>query len=156
MSDFFSVEHPIRFAHRGSSILWPENTMYAFTAAVDQYAYRYLELDIHLSADRVPMVLHDATLDRTTNGSGAIAVRDLAALKELDAAYLFDSEHDYPLRGAGITIPTLDEVYQAWPEVRLNLDLKTSGEEWAVAEVIRANDAEHRTLVGSFVDRRIS
>jgi glycerophosphoryl diester phosphodiesterase len=156
MSDFFSVEHPIRFAHRGSSILWPENTMYAFTAAVDQYAYRYLELDIHLSADRVPMVLHDATLDRTTNGSGAIAVRDLAALKELDAAYLFDSEHDYPLRGTGITIPTLDEVYQAWPEVRLNLDLKTSGEEWAVAEVIRANDAEHRTLVGSFVDRRIS
>ncbi|GMQ86545.1 MAG: glycerophosphodiester phosphodiesterase [Acidimicrobiia bacterium] len=156
MSDFFSVEHPIRFAHRGSSILWPENTMFAFNAAVEQHDYRYLELDVHLSADRVPMVLHDSKLDRTTDGSGPIAARDMVALKQLDAAYLFDSEHDYPMRDTGITIPTLDEVYRAWPEARVNIDLKTSGEEWAVAEVIRANDAEHRTMVGSFVDGRIS
>ncbi len=156
MSDFFSVEHPIRFAHRGSRVLWPENTLHGFGAAVDELGYRYLELDLHLSADRVPMVVHDATLDRTTDGTGPVAARTVAELQELDAAHRFDPENDYPLRGSGITVPTLDEVYRAWPEVRLNIDLKASGEEWAVAEVIRANSAEHRTLVGSFSDRRIT
>lgn len=156
MSDFFSVEHPIRFAHRGSRILWPENTMYAFERAIEDHGYHYLELDVHLSADRVPMVIHDPRIDRTTEGSGPVAARTVEQLKALDAAHRFDRDHDYPLRGAGITIPTLDEVYQAWPDARINIDLKESGEEWAVAEVIRANDAEHRTLVGSFVDRRVT
>jgi glycerophosphoryl diester phosphodiesterase len=156
VSDFFSVEHPIRFAHRGSSILWPENTIYAFSRAIEEHGYRYLELDVHLSADRVPMVIHDPILDRTTDGSGRVADRTLAELKTLDAAHRFDPDHGFPLRGSGIAIPTLDEVYRAWPEARVNIDLKEAGEEWAVAEVIRANDAEHRTLVGSFFDRRIS
>ena len=156
MSDFFSVEHPIRFAHRGSSLLWPENTIYAFAQAVDGLDYHYLELDVHLSADRVPMVFHDSTLDRTTNGTGRIVERTAEELLGLDAAYNFDPDGEYPLRGQGITIPTLDELYRTWPEVRINIDLKAPGEEWAVAEVIKANAAEHRTLVGSFTDRRIT
>ena len=156
MSDFFSVEHPIRFAHRGSRILWPENTVYAFGRAVDDHGIHYLELDVHLSSDRVPMVIHDATLDRTTDGTGYVADRSAAEIRELDAAYHFDPDQGFPLRDSGIGVPTLDEVYKTWPEARVNIDLKQSGEEWAVAEVIRANDAEHRTLVGSFIDRRIS
>ena len=156
MSDFFSVEHPIRFAHRGSGILWPENTLYAFERAVADYGYHYLELDVHLSADRVPMVMHDPTLDRTTDGEGPVGALSAEQLMTLDAAYRFGPEDDFPFRGKGITIPTLDEVYRAWPEVRINIDLKQSGAEWAVAEVIRANDAEHRTLVGSFHDHRIT
>lgn len=156
MSDFFSVEHPIRFAHRGSRILWPENTMYAFERAIEDHGYHYLEFDVHLSAERVPMVIHDPGLDRTTEASGPVADRTVEELKVLDAAYRFNRDHDYPLRGAGITIPTLDEVFKRFPDARVNIDLKQSGEEWAVAEVIRANDAEHRTLVGSFVDRRVT
>ncbi|MEN8234083.1 MAG: glycerophosphodiester phosphodiesterase [Actinomycetota bacterium] len=156
MSDYFSVEHPIRFAHRGSRILWPENTMYGFAKAVEDLNYKYLELDVRLTADRVPVVFHDGTLDRTTNGTGEIAEYTFEELQGLDAAHHFDPENDYPLRGHGIGISPLDELYRTWPDVRLNIDLKGPGEEWAVAEVIRAADAEHRTLVGSFYDRRIA
>ena len=156
MSDYFSVEHPIRFAHRGSRILWPENTMYAFSAAVEDLGYHYLEIDVRLTADGVPVVIHDATLDRTTGGTGKVADHTLGELADVDAAFQFDPEHDFPLRGTGIRISTLEELYRTWPDVRLNVDLKAPGEEWAVAEVIRAADAEHRTLIGGFSDRRIS
>lgn len=156
MSDYFSIEHPIRLAHRGSRVLWPENTMFAFAGAVEELGYHYLELDVRLTADRIPVVFHDATLERTTSGTGKIIDYTLDDLRSIDAAYHFDPDHDYPLRGTGIGISTLEELYGTWPEVRLNVDLKTSGEEWAVAEVIRAADAEHRTLIGSFYDRRIA
>ncbi|MEN8115036.1 MAG: glycerophosphodiester phosphodiesterase [Actinomycetota bacterium] len=156
MSDYFSVEHPIRFAHRGSRVLWPENTMYGFAKAIEDLDYKYLELDVRLTADRVPVVFHDATLDRTTSGTGDVVDHTFAELQEIDAAYHFDPDNGYPLRGAGVGISPLEELYRTWPDVRLNIDLKGPGEEWAVAEVIRMADAEHRTLVGSFHDRRIS
>lgn len=156
MSDFFSVEHPIRFAHRGSRILWPENTMHAFAGAVEDLGYHYLEIDVRLTSDHVPVVFHDAKLDRTTDRKGKVAEHTLAEIQAVDAAFHFDAENDYPLRGTGIGVSTLEELYGTWPEVRLNIDLKGPGEEWAVAEVIRAFDAEHRTLIGSFTDRRIA
>jgi glycerophosphoryl diester phosphodiesterase len=156
LSDFFSVEHPIRFAHRGSRILWPENTMHAFSGAVDGLGYHYLEIDVRLTSDHVPIVFHDAKLDRTTSGRGKVVEHTLEEIQYLDAAYNFDPENDYPLRGTGIGVSTLEELYGAWPDVRLNIDLKAQGEEWAVAEVIRSFDAEHRTLIGSFTDRRIA
>jgi len=156
VSDFFSVEHPIRFAHRGGRQLWPENTMYAFARAIEDLGYHYIELDVRLSADRVPMVFHDPTLQRTTDGAGTVADRTVAELKKLDAAHNFRAEENYPRRGTGASIPTLDEVYRAWPELRINLDLKVDDAEWAVAEVIRKHDAEHRSLLGSFKDRRIA
>ena len=156
MSDYFSIEYPIRLAHRGSRVLWPENTMFAFAGAVDQLGYHYLELDVRLTADRIPVVFHDATLERTTSGTGKVSDYTLDDLRSIDAAYRFDPDHDYPLRGTGIGISTLEDVYRTWPEVRLNVDLKASGAEWAVAEVIRSSDAEHRTLIGSFYDRRIA
>ena len=156
MSDYFSVEHPIRLAHRGSRVLWPENTMHAFHGAVEDLGYAYIELDVRLTADRIPVVIHDATIDRTTDGTGKVSDYTFDELGAFDAAYHFDPDHDFPLRGTGIRISPLEEVYRAWPEVRLNIDLKASNEEWAVAEVIRAADAEHRTLIGSFVDGRIA
>ncbi len=156
MSDFFSVEHPIRFAHRGGRSLWPENTMHAFAGAVEGLGYNYLEIDVRLTSDHVPVVFHDAKLNRTSNGEGKIGEHTLAEIQALDAAYLFDPDNGYPLRGTGIGISTLEELYGTWPDVRLNVDLKDPGEEWAVAEVIRVFDAEHRTLIGGFNDRRIA
>jgi len=156
VSDFFSIEHPIRFAHRGGRRLFPENTMYAFARAVEDLGYHYIELDVRMSADRVPVIFHDPTLERTTDGTGAVADRTLAELKELDAAHNFHRDDEYPLRGGGRSVPTLDEVFRAWPDLRINIDLKVDDAEWAVAEVIRANDAEHRSLLGSFSNRRIS
>lgn len=156
MSDYFSVEHPIRLAHRGSRVLWPENTMYAFERAVGELGYHYLELDVRLTADRIPVVFHDATLDRTTDGTGKVSDHTLSDLQSIDAAYHFGPDDDFPLRGTGVRIPPLEDLYRAWPTVRLNIDLKGPDQEWAVAEVIRKADAEHRTLIGSFYDRRIA
>lgn len=156
MSDYFSVEHPIRFAHRGSRVLWPENTMYAFGRAIEDLGYHYIEIDVRVTADRIPVVFHDATLARTTDGFGAIVDHTLDGLRRVDAAYHFGADRGYPLRGTGIGIAPLEELYRTWPDIRLNIDLKAVHEEWAVAEVIREADAEHRTLVGSFNDRRVA
>ena len=153
---YTALEHPIRFAHRGSRVLWPENTMYAFERAIDDLAYRYLEIDVRLTADREVVVFHDATLDRVTNGSGNVGDWPAEDLKRLDAGYWFDEEHEFPLRGCGIGIPTLEELFLTWPDVHVNIDLKTDGSEWPVAEVIRACDRGDRVLVGSFNDRRIA
>lgn len=153
---FLAAEHPIRFAHRGSRTLWPENTMHAFEHAVTDHGYLYLELDVRCSADGVPMVFHDESLQRTTNGSGPIASWSVADLRTLDAGYHFAANDDHPLRGTGIGIPTLEEVYRAWPGVHLNIDLKAPAIEWQVAEVIRRCEAEERSLIGSFYDQRIA
>ncbi len=153
---YLALEHPIRFAHRGSRILWPENTMRAFAGAVEELGYRYLEIDVRLTRDRVVVVHHDATLDRTTDGHGPVALRSWAELSELDAAYHFDAEGGHPLRGRGIGIPRLADVLETWPDVHLNIDLKAPGMEWAVAEEIRLHGAEQKVLVGSFHDRRIA
>jgi glycerophosphoryl diester phosphodiesterase len=153
---YLSLEHPIRFAHRGSRILWPENTMHAFARAVEDYEYRYLELDVRVTRDRRVMVFHDATMERVTNGAGKITDWDYAELAALDAAYWFGEDEGYPLRGGDITVPTLEEVYRTWPDVHVNIDLKASDIEWAVAEVVRACGREDSTLIGSFRDRRIA
>ncbi len=153
---FLSVEHPIRFAHRGSRVLWPENTVYAFDQAIIGLGYRYLELDVRCSRDGVPMVVHDSTLERTTNGSGAVADWDVEDLANLDAAYHFDAESGYPMRGKGVKIPTLREIYELFPDAHINIDLKAAGIEWQVAEVIRRCRAEDRSLAGAFRDGRIA
>lgn len=153
---YFAGEYPIRFAHRGSRSLWPENTMHAFAEAVDGLGYRYVELDVQLTRDREVVVFHDATLDRTTNGTGRVSEWTLADLKLLDAGYRLESEGDHPFRNQGIQIPTLEELYRTWPDLHLNVDLKAAGSEWPVAEVIRSLGAEDRTLIASFHDRRIA
>ena len=153
---YVALEHPIRFAHRGSRVLWPENTMYGFERAIDDLGYRYLEIDVRLTADREVVVFHDAALDRVTNGSGDVRDWTVQDLRRLDAGYWFDEENEFPLRSRGIGIPTLEELFLAWPEVHVNIDLKAPGSEWPVAEVIRACDRSDRVLVGSFNDRRIA
>ncbi|HHC09519.1 MAG TPA: glycerophosphodiester phosphodiesterase [Actinobacteria bacterium] len=153
---YLALEHPIRLAHRGSRILWPENTMYAFAEAVEGLGYRYLEIDVRMTRDRVVVVHHDATVDRTTNGTGPLLAYSWEELSRLDAAHRFDPEHDFPLRGKGIGVPRLAEVLSTWPEVHLNIDLKAPGIEWAVAEEIWRHDATDRVLIGSFHDRRIA
>lgn len=152
---YLDLEHPLRLAHRGSRVLWPENTAEAFQGAVD-LGYRYIETDVRITSDRVVVVFHDATLDRTTNGTGPVEAWQLKDLRHLDAAWWFDAERDYPLRGTGVRVRTLDEVFAMWPEVHFNIDLKGRGMEWAVADVIKRHGREGSTLVGSFVDHRVA
>lgn len=155
---FLEGSLPIAFGHRGGSKLWPENTMAAFEGAV-RLGCRYLETDVRLTRDGVLVTIHDETLERTTNGSGAVSACTLAELKQLDAGYHFSSDggQSFPFRSQGLTIPTLAEVAEAFPSVRLNVDMKQH--EPAMVEdfacFIEERGLSDRVLVASFDDRII-
>lgn len=154
LKPFLNHEHPLRFAHRGSRRLWPENTMTAFQGALD-LGYRYLETDVHASRDRKVVIFHDDGLERLTDGRGKVWEHDWEDLRLLDAAYNFGEDHGYPLRGTGVGIPLMEEVLTTFPRVLLNIDLKQAGIAGLLADEVRRLGAEDRVLIGSFHDRRI-
>ncbi len=100
------LPHPIIFAHRGASAHAPENTIPSFELALVQGADA-IELDAKLTADGQIVVLHDATVDRTTEGAGRLAQKNLADLRSLDAGSFFSEQF------RGVQIPTLEEVFEA-------------------------------------------
>jgi glycerophosphoryl diester phosphodiesterase len=112
-----------------------------------------LELDVHTTADGHVVVIHDATVDRTTDSAGAVREMTLAELKRLDAGYRFtrDEGGTFPCRGEGIRIPTLEEVYEEFTEVPINVEIKGErpGIEEAVWRIVEEAGAEDRTLVVS-------
>jgi glycerophosphoryl diester phosphodiesterase len=142
-------DRPLNFGHRGASYEAPENTLAAFVRAAELGADG-IELDVQLSKDGQPVVIHDATLEATTDGQGRVQDRTLAELKELDAGRWFAPAF------AGQRIPTLQEVFDAvGNRLLLNIELKTR--EWsgdgltrAVVAAVRENDLSHRTIVSSF------
>ena len=81
------------------------------------------EIDVRLSRDNQVMVFHDATLERTTNGNGLVRAMDAASLKQLDAAFNFTLDNQWPQRGTGVQIITLTELLERYPGVRVNIDL---------------------------------
>ncbi len=139
---------PIIFAHRGASLHAPENTIAAFELALQQGADA-IELDVKLSADQIPVVIHDPTVDRTTNGSGAIANLSLAALKELDA-------------GEGQRIPTLDEVFESvGGKILINVELtnyKTRDDNLVdkVVEVVKKHNLAEGIIFSSFIPKNLN
>jgi glycerophosphoryl diester phosphodiesterase len=154
MKPYLTHEHPIRFAHRGSRVLWPENTMVAFQGAVD-LGYRYIETDVHVSRDGKVVIFHDDSLERLTNGSGAFVDHDWEELRQLDAAHGFDERAGFPLRGTGIAMPLLEEAVRTFPTQMFNIDLKQEGIAAAVAAEVDRLGIGDRVMIGSFHDRRI-
>lgn len=155
MRPFFSDPTPLAIAHRGSRLLWPENTIEAFQNAVD-LGYRYLETDLHRTSDGVLVTFHDDTLDRTTEGAGPISRLTWEELSRLDAAYHFAPHEDFPRRGQGVRVPSLVEVLETFPDVKLVLDLKGPGFEAELAGLLTAHGAEDRVIVGAFSDTRLA
>jgi glycerophosphoryl diester phosphodiesterase len=145
-------EWPVNLAHRGASSSAPENTLESFRLAVESGAGG-LELDVHLTRDGHVVVIHDPTVDRTTDGTGTVAGMTLDELRALDAGYNFssDSGNTHPYRGLGLRIPTLAEVLRKFPGVVLNIDMKADrpGIEATVLKVLREAGAEGRALVVS-------
>jgi glycerophosphoryl diester phosphodiesterase len=156
---FLAVEKPLVMAHRGGQGLWPPNTLYAFQRAVS-LGVDILELDIHSTADGVIVVRHDPFVDSTTNGSGFIRDLQLSELKELDAGYQWtaDGGKTYPFRGKGISIPTLEEILIAFPEMRLNIDIKPEDPSIIApfCSLLQKYNALERTLIGSFHDSQLA
>ena len=149
---YFGKERPIAFAHRGGAKVWPENTIFAFERA-QEIGYRHIETDVQLTKDGQLVVLHDAQLDRTTDGFGFVADKTMDELRRLDAGYRFskDSGHSFPFRGQGIVLSTLEEVLVACPLLKFNIEIKPSAPECAemVRDVIFACGAQERVLVAS-------
>ncbi len=137
----------------------PENTAPAFDFAMAHNA-DVLEIDVRLSRDGQVIVIHDDALDRTTNGAGVVRNIGLGELKVLDAAYWFKNATEktapdgYPFRGRGVTLLTLGELFEQYPVVRVNIDIKDNEAAAvdAVAQVIAQYQAVDRSVVASFHD----
>jgi glycerophosphoryl diester phosphodiesterase len=139
---FLDHPGPIPFAHRGGAGDLPENTLVAFEAAI-RLGYRYVETDVHATADGVLLAFHDDRLDRVTDRSGIVARLSYAEV----AGALVDGREP---------IPRLEELLAAFPEVRVNIDPKHDAAVDPLVEVIRRTDALDRVCVGSFSGRRIA
>ncbi|TDD97257.1 glycerophosphodiester phosphodiesterase [Jiangella asiatica] len=173
----------LNIAHQGGELEAPSDTLYAFKTAVDKGA-DVLELDVHATADGELVVLHDTTVDRTTNGTGRVDALTLARIRELDAAYWFaegcgtchdGAPGDYLYRGiatgdrpapsgytaADFRIPTLREVLETFPDMLLNVEIKrtrpeTSPYERAMADLLEEFGRGTDTVVASFSDSAVT
>lgn len=142
---------PRLFAHRGGALEAPENTLEAFSRGLAAGADR-LELDVHGTADGAVVVIHDPTLDRTTDGAGEVRRHTLAEVQRLDAGHHFrDSQGAPSFRGTGVRIPTLGELLEACPGVPLNIEIKQyePSIEDAVLEVLDRFSARAQVLLAA-------
>lgn len=141
---------PLVIAHRGGAGLFPENTLYAFEQSY-KLGVDVLELDVRRTADGALVVLHDATVDRTTDGTGKISEMTLAEAKKLDAGFRFTLDGtNFPLREKEVRIPTLQEVLEALPDARFNIEMKQEGLVEPLCELIRTRKMIDKTVVASF------
>jgi glycerophosphoryl diester phosphodiesterase len=127
---------PLAFAHRGFSLDGLENSMAAFRAAVDLGCH-YVETDVHATADGVAIAFHDASLDRVTDTKGKIAELPWSRVRQA--------------RIGGVEpVPTLAEVLHTWPDLRVNIDVKSATAIAPTIAVIEREQAHDRVLIGSF------
>lgn len=143
---------PFVIAHRGSSADAPENTIAAFDRALGTDGAEGLELDVHRTRDGVVVVLHDDTVDRTTNGHGRVEEIDFHELRELDAGAGFvAADGSQPFAGRGVAIPSLEEVLARYPEAWLSIDLKQGDPvtEQAVVSLVDRFGARDRVVVSA-------
>lgn len=172
---------PLNIAHQGGEHEVPSDTLYGFKTALPK-GVDVLELDVHLTADGQVVALHDTTVDRTTDGTGTVERLTLAQIKQLDAAHWFvpgvgtshsRAPEEYVFRGIAtgdqpapegfepndFTIPTLEEVLQAFPDTLINIELKQSNStgrfEMEVARLLREHERVDDVIVVSFLDHSL-
>lgn len=152
------LNRPLVIAHQGGDGVWPGETMLAYQSATELGA-DVLEMDIHITADGELILMHDETVDRTTDGTGEIETMTLADLKKLDAAYDWtpDEGQTYPYRGKGVTVATLKEVFEAFPEMRMTIEIKKTNASMAkpFCDLIREYNMQDNILAASFHDERL-
>jgi glycerophosphoryl diester phosphodiesterase len=144
---YLDAPTPIGFAHRGGAAVGDENTTVAFARAVE-LGYRYIETDTHATADGVAVAFHDDTVDRLLGRPADPGRRRVADLSWADLSTL--------RIGGAAAVPKLEEILDAWPEVRFNIDVKADRAVAPVGDVVRRCRAEHRVLLASFSDARLA
>lgn len=139
-------------AHRGFSGKYPENTMASFEAAAE-LPIDALEMDVHATRDGRIVVIHDSTLDRTTDRSGNVFDQNWDTLRQADAGFMFDPDKNgsYPFRGKGIGIPLLEDVFMSFPDMKYIIEIKQvlPAVEEPVYRLIRKYKMEEKVIVAS-------
>ncbi len=149
---YFADGRFLVIAHRGGGGLMPENTLQAFAHA-QALGVDVLEMDLRVSADGHLVIIHDAKVDRTTDGQGRVDSLTLSQLRSLDAGYSWSSDgKTFPQRGQGLLIPTLNEVLSAYPNQRLLIEIKNNSPQLAqdFCEMLKRFDMLDKTIVASF------
>jgi glycerophosphoryl diester phosphodiesterase len=125
-SAFFSGSKPRVIGHRGAAGVAPENTLAAFKRAAAAGA-AIVELDVHRTRDGEVVIIHDDTVDRTTDGCGEVKHMTLAELQKFDAGYRFVDENGrHTFRGQGVVVPTLRELFARLPQIKAIVEIKQS------------------------------
>ncbi len=147
---YFDVPRPTVLGHRGSAGSAPENTLASFALALEQGA-DILESDVHVTADGVPVLIHDPEVDRTTDGEGLVSALTFDELQALDAGFRFGDEASgtFPERDRGHRVPSVEQAFERFPDARFNLEIKAPGVALAAAllELIGRFDRADRTLL---------
>ena len=149
------ISRPLVIAHQGGDGIWPGDTLYAFEKAV-AIGVDVLEMDAHITKDGQIVLMHDEEVDRTTDGTGLIEDMTLDELKQLDAAYKWSNDGDktFPYRATGIQVPTLEEVFQKFPEMRYVIEIKLTQNpiDRPLCELIRKHNMQDKAMIASFHD----
>ena len=148
----FQSERPLIIAHQGGDGLRPGNTLVAFDHAA-ALGVDVLEMDAQLTAEGELVAIHDASVDRTTDGSGALAALSWDQIRTLDAGYHWPYAGDArPWRGRGVGIPKIETVLQRYPTLRFNIELKNPEAEAGevLCALLQRTRMESRTLIASF------
>ena len=152
---YVGVTRPLVIAHQGGDGLWAGNTMYAFDKAVEIGA-DVLEMDAHITKDGEIILMHDESVDRTTDGTGLIEELTLAEIQQLDAAYKWtnDEGQTFPFRGQGIQVPTLNGLFEKYPDMRYLIEIKLTKNpiDKPFCNLIRAYNMKDKVIVASFHD----
>ena len=166
----FQTEHKTRnhqfkrdsiqmIAHRGGSLESPENTLLAFDHTMKISPHFILEMDIHLTKDEHLAVIHDDTVDRTTNGKGAVSEMTLEELQELDAGWQYQNDKgEYIYRSQGVQIPSLRQVLERYPQQKMIVELKSLSTKAAqkFIDVIEEFKAFEHVAIASYSHQAIS
>ena len=119
----FRTGRTLVIAHGGGDGEFPEDTLYAYEHSVP-LGSEVIDLDVQSTADGVIVALHDDTVDRTTNGKGAVKSMTFASLEKLDAGWGFEKNGAHPFRGKGLTVPRVEDALARYPTMLATLDLK--------------------------------
>jgi glycerophosphoryl diester phosphodiesterase len=150
---------PLVIAHQGGDDVRPGNTLPAFQHAVNIGA-DVLEMDAHITKDGHIVLMHDERVERTTDGNGSIEEMTLLELSILDAAYNWtpDNGQTYPYRGQGVTVPTLEELFQKFPQMRYVIEIKKSQIpiDKPLCELVKKYGMQNMVMVASFHDEAMA
>ncbi len=144
---------PLIIGHRGAAALCPENTLESIRLAFDTFRVDGVEFDVHLTQDNIPVIIHDAKLERTTNGTGYIEQSALEKIRALNAGHYFDPDKNktFPFRTHALKIPTFEELLQEFPNQVLLVEIKPKDRDVVrrSMDLIKKYNAEFRVIVGS-------